>query len=76
MQTLGDMEGSVQLAVAKETRDQQVVLKLRPQLARQAEWSEAIAVMQDLVKCDGGEYKTGAAPANPLARQIARQSHP
>ena len=67
MQPLSGMEGRVQLAAAKETRDQQVLLKLRPQLALQVEWSEAIAVMQEHVKCEGGEYKTGAAPANPLA---------
>ena len=37
-QKLSDMEGSVQLATAKETRDQQILLKLRQQLARQLEW--------------------------------------
>ena len=67
MQPLSGMEGRVQLAAAKETRDQQVLLKLRPQLALQVEWSEAIAVMQEHVTCEGGEYKTGAATANPLA---------
>ena len=67
---LPDMEQSAQLAVAKETRDHKVLLKIRPQILRQTEWSEAFAVLKELVERDGGEVKLGAAPPNPLIRQL------
>lgn len=72
LSTLSDMEKSVQLAVAKETRDHKVLLKIRPQLLRQAEWNEAADVLSELVVRAGGEVKTGAAPPNPLIRQVGK----
>ena len=65
-----DMEQSVQLAVAKETRDHQVLLKIRPALLRQGEWTEACEVLREIVVKEGGEVKTGVAPPNPLIRQL------
>ena len=64
------MEQSVPLAVAKETRDHKVLLKIRPQILRQTEWSEAAAVLNEIVVRDGGQVKTGAASPNPLIRQL------
>ena len=72
LSTLSDMEKSVQLAVAKETRDHKVLLKIRPQLLRQAEWNEAADVLSELVVRAGGEVKTGAAPPNPMIRQVGK----
>ena len=43
---LADMEQSVQLAVAKETRDHRVLLKIRSALLRQSEWTEACDVLR------------------------------
>eukprot|EP00435_Cladocopium_sp_Y103_P051126 s1352_g15.t1 len=71
LSALPDMEQSMQLAVAKETRDHKVLLKIRPQILRQTEWSEATAVLNEIVVRDGGEVKTGAAPSNPLIRQLS-----
>ena len=65
-----DMEQSVQLAVAKDTRDHKVLLKIRPQSLRQREWKEAASVLSEIVVRDGGEIKTQAAPPNPLIRQL------
>ena len=70
LNNLADMEQSVQLAVAKETRDHKVLLKIRPALLRQSEWTEACDVLREIVVKEGGEVKTGFAPPNPLIRQL------
>ena len=67
---LSDMESSVQLAMVRETKDQKVLLRVRPQLNRQSEWQEAVLVLKAVVAAEGGEFKTGAAPPNPLVRKI------
>ena len=67
---LPDMEQSVQLAMAKETRDHKVLLKIRPQLQPRSEWNEAFVVLSEVVPRDGGEVKTSAAPPSPLIRQL------
>ena len=70
LKELPDMEKSVQLAMAKETRDHKVLLKIRPQLISQDEWNEAFAVLSENVWQNGGEAKTSAAPPSPLIRQL------
>ena len=70
LKELPDMEKSVQLAMAKETRDHKVLLKIRPQLISQDEWNEACAVLSENVRQNGGEAKTSAAPPSPLIRQL------
>ncbi|CAE7400422.1 unnamed protein product [Symbiodinium natans] len=75
LSSLEDMESSIQFAVAKETRDGKVLLKLRPQMVCQAEWHEAAAVLREIIIAEGGEQKHGAAPLNPLVRQIEARSH-
>lgn len=70
LKELPDMEKSVQLAMAKETRDHKVLLKIRPQLISQDEWNEAFAVLSENVQQNGGEVKTSAAPPSPLIRQL------
>ena len=65
MTSLPDMESSVQLAVAKETKDHRVLLRIRPQLARQQEWNEAVQVVRAHVETEGGELKLTAAPPGP-----------
>lgn len=70
LNNLADMEQSVQLAVAKETRDHKVLLKIRPALLRQSEWTDACDVLREIVVKEGGEVKTGVAPPNPLIRQL------
>ena len=67
---LSDMESSVQLAMVRETKDQKVLLRVRPQLNRQSEWQEAVLVLKSVVAAEGGDFKTGAAPPNPLVRKI------
>ena len=47
-----------------------MLLKVRPQLNRQSEWQEAVLVLKVMVATEGGEFKTGAAPLNPLVRKI------
>ncbi|OLQ01864.1 hypothetical protein AK812_SmicGene15364 [Symbiodinium microadriaticum] len=71
MTTLQDMEQSIQLAVARETRDGKVLLKLRPQVRTQAEWAPALEILGSAVTSNGGEIKSGPAPPSALIRQIA-----
>ena len=68
--SLPDMEQSIQLAMARETRDGHVLLKLRPQALAQAEWTEAVALLTELISQQGGEKKSGAAPPGSLVRQL------
>ena len=86
LSTLSDMEKSVQLAVAKETRDHKVLLKIRPQLLRQAEWNEAADVLSELVVRAGGDrscatqstdsssWKVGSADTGNSNEHPCRQS--
>ena len=60
--SLPGMEQSVQLAVARESRDGHVLLKLRSQAFVQAEWTEAIAFLTELISKRNGEEKSGATP--------------
>ncbi|CAE7384004.1 unnamed protein product, partial [Symbiodinium sp. CCMP2456] len=71
MTTLQDMEQSIQLAMARETRDGKVLLKLRPQVKTQAEWAPALEILGTAVTSQGGEIKSGPAPPSALIRQIA-----
>ena len=48
MEGLADMQKSVQLAFAKPIKDGRILLKIRPQMAYQSEWSEAFAVLDGL----------------------------
>ena len=48
MEGLADMQMSVQLALAKPIKDGRILLKIRPQMAYQSEWSEAFAVLDGL----------------------------
>ena len=70
LSNVSDKEQPVQLAVAKETRDHKVLLKIQPALLRQSEWTEACDVLRVIVVKEGGEVKTVVAPPNPLIRQL------
>ena len=59
MEGLADMQKSVQLVFAKPIKDGRVLLKIRPQMAYQSEWSEALAVLDGL---ESSERKTVAPP--------------
>ena len=71
--SLEDMEASVQLAMARETRDGRVLLKIRPQTLRQTEWASAIEVLTTMITNQGGEAKSGAAPPSSLVRQLVEK---
>ena len=53
MSKLEEMEGSVQLAMARETQDDRVLVRIRPHLSKQQEWNEAICIVKSIV-LEGG----------------------
>ena len=47
-----------------------MLLRVRPQIARQQERMEAMKCLRVIVETEGGEVKTGAAPPGPVVRQL------
>ena len=70
LETIEEKENSVQLAVARATHDCKVLLKIRPQITRHAEWQETASLLEEVIVAQGGEVKRGAAPHNLLVRQL------
>ena len=61
---------SVNLMIVKETKDGNILIKLRPYQAKAAEWIPALQLPTDSVVADKGELKLDKEPPGPVVRKM------
>ena len=66
---LKDMEKTLQLAFAKETRDKKVLLKVRPTITAQQTWTAAADFLEEAMKAESAQ-QTDEAPPGTLVREL------